>query len=259
MNPNPRPNPNPNPNPNPDRLFEPDRFGCASGTCRNDSNGQVSAIQPIFDQYFGATAAERRRVCAIGWEPNPHHRARLTGLAGRYNALGWRTTFMQSAASVKDGEVRFFFDMVGKRSHNEWGASTISSRLNLGRNRTAAGVLKQSAVVSTVDIAAWFRREVLTRQLPRSDGGRPARIVMKVDIEGGEFELLPHLLASGVLCEVDYVYVEFHLTWVADGTAKAKAFTGNLTALKEARGASCPIEFTHLDDEAFGSDDIPLP
>ena len=40
--------------------------------------------------------------------------------------------------------------------------------------------------------------------------------MMKLDIEGGEFVVLPHLLASRVLCQgVAYMYAEFHSAYTS--------------------------------------------
>ena len=33
---------------------------------------------------------------------------------------------------------------------------------------------------------------------------------MKMDIEGGEFEVLPHMLFEGSLCHLDVAFVEYH-------------------------------------------------
>ena len=63
------------------KLFEPERYPNAS-------------ILAVYDKYFGPyVRARRKHVCAVGFEPNPHHKARLAALAARYNALGWRTSF----------------------------------------------------------------------------------------------------------------------------------------------------------------------
>ena len=41
-------------------------------------------------------------------------------------------------------------------------------------------------------------------------------VVMKLDIEGGEFIVLPHLLASRVLCQgVAYIAAEFHSAYTS--------------------------------------------
>jgi hypothetical protein len=44
------------------------------------------------------------------------------------------------------------------------------------------------------------------------EGASPSVLsLLKVDIESGEYLLLPQLLTSGALCRVDYLYVEWHL------------------------------------------------
>ena len=46
---------------------------------------------------------------------------------------------------------------------------------------------------------------------PRAmEGEPPARLVLKMDVEGSEYELLPALLRSGLGCGLDLLLVEFH-------------------------------------------------
>ena len=80
------------------KLFEPQPYARAP-------------VQKLFDRYYGATATDRRAVCAVGLEPNPHHASRLHDLQQRYSALGWRFELLRAAASNDDGNATFFFDV----------------------------------------------------------------------------------------------------------------------------------------------------
>ena len=55
------------------------------------------------------------------------------------------------------------------------------------------------------DLAAWVRT------LPE------ARIVLKVDVEGAEYVLLPHLIAHGLMDRFSHVLVEWHPEQTANG------------------------------------------
>ena len=38
----------------------------------------------------------------------------------------------------------------------------------------------------------------------------PPSVVMKMDVEGYEYELLPSLILSGALCGIDFIVIEWH-------------------------------------------------
>jgi hypothetical protein len=72
------------------------------------------------------------------------------------------------------------------------------------------------------DIAAWVRT------LPE------ARIVLKVDIEGAEYVLLPHLIRHGLMDRFSHVLVEWHTGEFANGYESERA---SILA-----GIQCPVE-----------------
>ena len=47
-------------------------------------------------------------------------------------------------------------------------------------------------------------------------GSDAALTIIKMDIEGAEYSVLPRLLTSGALCMVDYLNVEWHLSALPD-------------------------------------------
>ena len=55
--------------------------------------------------------------------------------------------------------------------------------------------------VPSIDLAAWLRQRFCPADL----------VIIKLDIEGGEWELLEHLLSSGTAPLIDYMSVEWHL------------------------------------------------
>ena len=60
--------------------------------------------------------------------------------------------------------------------------------------------------VRTVDIGAFMQR-----LLPPVPDALATLVVVKLDVESAEFELLPYLLASGVLCRAHIFIIEWHL------------------------------------------------
>ena len=229
-----------------------------------------SSILKVFDEYFGSNITTRRReVCAMGFEPNPHHMERLTMLKARYNALGWRTDFMLEAAGYRDGTAELFFDMVGKRNHSEWAAGLIRNKLNQGQQRWNTGRTGAHRKVHVFDLPQWMLKtlDVWKQHWHKSAGDNPrASVVMKLDVEGAEYELLPHLFASGALCLVNYVYAELHPHIVnftiSDEQNWRHSFEANLTAMQKGarkQGRPCPVMMTELDDESYVQDGNPFP
>ena len=87
---------------------------------------------------------------------------------------------------------------------------------NSRRGRRQAGASAHTGVlpVPTVDLAAWLH----SRFCPEDD------VFVKMDIEGAEFEVLQHLVASGAAALVDSLACEWH-------TSKRGGKAGRLKAL----------------------------
>ena len=106
-------------------------------------------------------------------------------------AARWSGTFHAVAAATADGSLDFFAP-----PRNASKADTVVASL-LDSNRPS--VAKEQISVPAIDLAVPMLRL------------RPDEIVLiKLDVEGYEFELLPHLLESGALCLVDYLHIEWH-------------------------------------------------
>lgn len=232
--------------------------------------------QRVFNHFFGRTAALRQRhVCAIGIEANPRHEQRLQQLQHRYESLGWRTRFLtRTVGGSSENMTRFYLDNSNDplAKGTEWWASTVRHPMQL-TSRTAQW---EYAVVRTIDLASWMRR-ILHRKLPPppTDGemsSRKPRIVMKLDIEGGEYDVLPHLLMRGLICRLDYLWAEIH-----DGQSREHAALARGAGLpnilvkggfrhafrylvKQATNRpNCEVRVVDDSDESFGDDPFPLP
>ena len=109
-------------------------------------------------------------VCAIGFEPNPRHWDRLDRLQESLRAAG------------------------------------------AGETVSEAGGAFDSVLVNAVDLNKIVHH--VNHHLARGKGevgrGQTPRIMMKLDIEGAEQHVLPHMLAGFSLCLVDRLIMEFH-------------------------------------------------
>ena len=225
------------------KLYEPDLFPRAS-------------ILPMFEKYFGPLEFRRKSTCALGFEPNPRHRKELSPLQKCYNARGWRTRVIEAGCGTEDGTAVFQSDK--QVENNEWSAR-FNLRASKATTRGMETIVNNSDLsdmtLRLVDAARFVREEVLQRRVPLGVPGwhanefpvRPA-VVMKIDIEGMDGAVLQSLLDGGQLCQVDYLYIEMHVSL---------EFIEGVRAALDAQGCATFIEI--LDDEWYHNDVFPLP
>ena len=201
------------------KLFEPSRYPAAE-------------VLPVFDQYFGKSRNKTTNLCAIGVEMNPIHTRRLTALEKHYrDTCGYSVRFFtETAASTFNGSIKFWTD--GDSSHNEWGASTnLPERVRKsGTNRTS----------NALDLAEFIIHEITPFA---------SVVVMKLDIEGAEYELLPRLVMKGALCHVDLIFMEQHPSEWASSKQQEQLFH-HARALFDGE-TGCKAKVSLIDDESF--------
>ena len=154
--------------------------------------------------------------------------------------------YTETAVSASDGNVTFYRDLTSPAANYEWAASLVN-----WQNRSDAEL-----VVKGIDFGKWLNEHVFLSS--NQDAKEEFPVIMKLDIEGAEFETVPNLLASGALCRIGIAMVEWHEHikkdhWVNGTVWKSIiAFLNNLKA--------CRTQFIDMDDESYGdsSHDIPL-
>lgn len=211
------------------KFFEPEKYPGAP-------------VLPLFDEQFGP-ASERKLLgnvsgfCALGLEPSPSLRHRLRKLASAYQKRGWNVYFYPFAAFTRDDELSFQAqDGVGTET-----ASHLSQENNLDLPEgygTKHGVTK----VRAIDLASFIK------SLPMS-----SIRLLKLDIEGAEFSVIPHLAEASILCNasIPKAFIEVHPTTnlsKTEGETKIKSFLSAAANLCE------PTELISLDDESFAKD-----
>jgi hypothetical protein len=223
-------------------------------------------VRSVFDQAFGADRLSRHphELCAVGFEPNPTHAPALTALQEAYKEHGWRVHFFTGVAvSTIDGEAHFHLDGEAPARYRQPGSSLLSWAPQHERVR-----------VRTVDLARYLLEEVGQRRFEGDgEGARhpPPAVLMKVDVEGLEHGLLPHLIATGALCRtpIDQVFLEWHLLggeWRSSDGMDATQFVhffGEFIEGQRANGTAaataCPVRIVEMDDEMYDTSDFPLP
>ncbi len=227
-------------------------------------------VKPIFEKYFpmpsvGSTTVatvsstdmttsvpltDRRNVCAFGFEPNPGHTPRLRELEEKYQLAGFPLIiFTETAVSVDGKNLTFFTEPKGYGPFHEWGASTVRWHNDM-----------VEVTVGSLPLAEFINLLLLSS---RNKGRNPvsSKFIMKMDIEGAEYTVLPDLLLHHALCNFQLIMCEFHERFVTDhpeGTTDAFVKTINYLLRKE---VNCSAQITTQDDESYGvgADSVPWP
>jgi hypothetical protein len=213
----------------------------------------------ILDLYNETYGGSRSNVCAIGIEANAAHTQYLTELNNYFQRKGYQAVVLtNTAASIRSGSATFHFD---RGSPVQWGASLAAGSWQISDTSRP-----NSATVELFDLPAFVADIVrpLVAQVHQETGTRPP-VGMKLDVEGEEYALLPGLITSGALCDLDMIYLEEHKEEFRSEAGVAVNMT--IAAMEEAfmhmRKANprCNIRYTHLDDETYlhANTEVPLP
>lgn len=220
----------------------------------------TSPILPIFDDFFGK--APRCQVCAIGVEPNPKHTLRLMQLQKDLRKAGAPVLWLvERAAGISNGFASLDLSAGGGIEVNDVGLSVIPRHGSQWSWRNSLKRLKSNThEVITIDLAELILvvRAALEENIAFSstklERTKPT-MMMKLDIEGGEYELIPHLLSRKALCPLDLIFLEWHNTEARarEQDELLKLMGDNLSEKK------CSPVVSAVDDETFLFDGKPVP
>jgi FkbM family methyltransferase len=204
------------------KLFEPSRYPEAE-------------VLPIFDKHFGHMRNKSRDLCAIGIEMNPSHTSRLRRLEHHYvSKCGYNVRmFVETAASTYDGLIEFVSDCDWR--HEEWGATTMIE------SKKSSRMAKKKQNVQALDIARFINSELIPHA---------SKIVVKLDIEGAEHSVLPRLIMSGALCNIDEIFIEVHNSMFTEQQKQVVDMAMSLYP-EFTSTAGCKVKFSLLDDETY--------
>lgn len=234
-------------------LFEPEQYN------------ETRVAGDIFNEEFGRQR-DNRDFCVFAFEPNPAHKKRLEQVETAYKAMGWRYEFIPAGISDQEGNMTFYH--LHDERFNEWGFTTVRKVHPLG----FAGIEEQ---VTVIRLASWLQEQVHERVIPTTVygeyGDSGPKVVMKFDVEGLEFVVLPDLLVSGALCNtVDFVFGEFHYqdffyplkfpehNMILRDADEARQFANGAVKMMETSKA-CKTRYDGRDDESYLKDGMPLP
>ena len=245
------------------KLFEPEKYPKAY-------------VHPIFDSKFG-NITERLKftpdggntVCAVGFEPNPHHTSYLKEVESSYSKCGWRVKIMtETAASDKNGRTTFYSDESYKNM--EWGGGVLPPHINsIAVEQKDNTAMQDFTNVALVRLSDFLKHTVATRKLPfvpPSNSISP-NVVMKMDIEGSEVDVIPDLLFTGGLQFINNIVVEWHerlekIINRRNAQQQLKLVIQTLSKYSETmknHGAKFDFNLINLDDETYYTSKFDLP
>lgn len=173
-------------------LYEPQKYP--------DSKHAVSH----FAKHFGPER-DNRDYCSFAFEPNLIHKERHLELQAAYNRMGWHYHPIFAGAGDEEGNMTFYH--MHDEFNLEWGFNSI-------RTKNARGMEGKAEVVPIIRLATFLLEEIRGRSLPKIVYGASTigpKVVLKMDVEGMEYVILPDLVTSGALCQtVDFCFGEFH-------------------------------------------------
>ena len=144
----------------------------------------------VFARTFGTFPDVAQLTCSLGFEPNPKHISRHKALQRAYERMGWRHSFFPFALGANtSGELVFYenANYFDGAKNAYWAFSTT----NLRHPRPKRNQTIPSVSFDTV-LAQIGRRRLPVDHHPR--------VIVKMDIEGSEFAVVPQVMMTGSLC-----------------------------------------------------------
>jgi FkbM family methyltransferase len=131
-------------------------------------------------------------------EPNPHC---IPYLKQACESLNGHIEIIDQAASTQIGEVKFFGLSEGQADPKSQGGSIMKCH----NSRYYAADEDKAITVKTFSL----------KDLIEAKSTRYASMILKLDIEGGEYPVLEDMLLHGTHRKIDFSYIEFHSQYMA--------------------------------------------
>lgn len=210
------------------KLFEPHKYPDAP-------------IHESYNKYFGPFT-QRRGVCAIGIEANPLHSRRLHQLQGYYQANGFPLhIFHETIVSTKFVlDIPFYLEENTIDTSHGWGSTA------------AAPLGSHTITVPSIDIAALLSDilQIWTSSVGMK-GSNPRSFMVKMDVEGSEVIILPHLMLHGILCQINFLSIEWHPHIKNIGDEERNATKKLFHSLEDEKVYGCGFKMVEFDDETY--------
>jgi len=201
-------------------------------------------------------AAMSENFCVYGMEGNPEFTNRLTKLEDYISAIYPRPVqhihiFKESVVTAIDGPTKLFLDKTSVKE-NFWGSSILSSQQDAVKSaKELNGGKVFSADVTGISLSTMVRSTMLAMKedaSPQEQSG--GLLIIKMDVEGAEYQVLKEVAASGVLCKLKELgnrvvfVVEYHNMSITDGEERRREKKGHAEAVEQMK--KCGVEFEKL-------------
>jgi FkbM family methyltransferase len=223
------------------KLYEPEKYPRAK-------------YLKVFDAAFGPEqfrrqASSKTGICAFGFEANPRWTSRFREIEAAYSKHGWRAKwFAPMVVSNDTGDATFWLNNKGAKS--DTAASVINHKIRNHKHVDA----RHSVTVPTVDFANFI--DALSKH------ALPGYKLVKMDIEGSEFDVLPHLIERSLLCEgsINKMTIEWHFRFLmSDESSKAAREIKREVLSGDRCSPKRDTQVVQIDDESYRNDGMPLP
>jgi len=183
------------------KLYEPHTF-------------PLAPIQPLYQRFFGPPEDRNlQEICSVSVEPNSKHAAHLKKLSEAYATCGIKVLVYEAGVGHKDMKLRFapFNSLLGHEVGHDGSARLIHDDESVEDfTETHFHDNVEVEEVEVMRFARFITDVVAKRKLPISAEVVTPRVVIKADIEGAELKIIPDMLITGALDNVDNLHMEWH-------------------------------------------------
>ena len=153
------------------------------------------------DKFYSLQA--RQEFCVLSFEPNSKFASILHTVESKMQERGFKVKVKtNTAVSDKFSRSMIYID---DASTHSYGTSLLpEKKVNFGGKFHSLG---KGQSVNLVDLT-----------LIMSSISKNVEIVVKMDIEGGEYDVLRSLIPSGLACSINLLLIEYHSHKLAKGT-----------------------------------------
>ena len=193
-------------------LYEPNKYP------------KIKSMGSMMNQVLGRNRSD---VCYYGFEANPAHYKRLKRLKTHFHTRNVHI-WNQPVANHNQHITFYHANTTSDYANEEWGFSA-----------TAWSKYSVPVRLKAIDFPKWFAGMKFDSTM--------TTILMKMDIEGSEYEVLAALLAQGSLCTLHTVTIEWHPDF-----CRGPLCSANLPSFVQLLpNVGCNVRFVDQDDESY--------
>jgi len=215
-----------------------------------------SGAYKVFMEY----TTNNSRTCAIGFEPNPVHTRRLLAIEDKLTDMGKNVKIFTDVGVGSENTYKRFY--LSRPGHDYDGAGFHEN----GNKRRDSTALPKP--VREVDISELLLDLYYTSRA-NSGVDKGPRIIVKMDIEGHEYKVIPAMMAPRVVndnqslvrpaaCAIDMAMVEWHPKYAPVNTMMPQRWNQRTIATqrnkaieKYSRETCKKTKFVTMDDETY--------